>query len=152
VTVPWPLALAAMNIVTFQTPLDESWRGRILCHRTRSFRHSYEFGRDVLRLGGRQGTGRAHSAATAAIIRNALASTISRRFEVVFISDFRLTREAGRQRMGFPFYQVHLYHWLETNGYGRYLVDKRSLIKIDERRLSTSLPRSLRRSFCAPHY
>jgi hypothetical protein len=31
--------------------------------------------------------------------------------------------QTGRGYRRLYFYQVHLYHWLETNGYGRFLAD-----------------------------
>jgi hypothetical protein len=33
------------------------------------------------------------------------------------------THELGEELVASYLYQVHLYHWLETNGYGRFLVD-----------------------------
>jgi ERCC4-type nuclease len=33
------------------------------------------------------------------------------------------THELGEEMVASYLYQVHLYHWLETNGYGRFLVD-----------------------------
>lgn len=38
------------------------------------------------------------------------------------------THELGEEMVASYLYQVHLYHWLETNDYGRFLVDKRPLI------------------------
>jgi hypothetical protein len=33
------------------------------------------------------------------------------------------THELGEETVASYLYQVHLYHWLESNGYGRWLVD-----------------------------
>ncbi len=33
------------------------------------------------------------------------------------------THELGEELVASYLYQVHLYHWLETNDYGRFLVD-----------------------------
>jgi hypothetical protein len=33
------------------------------------------------------------------------------------------THELGEEMVASYLYQVHLYHWLETNDYGRFLVD-----------------------------
>src|ERR1700680_3480202 len=33
------------------------------------------------------------------------------------------THELGEELVGSYLYQVHLYHWLETNDYGRFLAD-----------------------------
>jgi len=33
------------------------------------------------------------------------------------------THELGEELVASYLYQVHLYHWLETNDYGRYLAD-----------------------------
>jgi hypothetical protein len=34
------------------------------------------------------------------------------------------THELGEEIVASYLYQVHLYHWLETNDFGRYLADK----------------------------
>jgi len=33
------------------------------------------------------------------------------------------THELGEEVVASYLYQIHLYHWLETNGYGRFLTD-----------------------------
>ena len=34
------------------------------------------------------------------------------------------THELGEETIASYLYQVHLYHWLESNGHGRYLADQ----------------------------
>jgi hypothetical protein len=37
--------------------------------------------------------------------------------------DLRETHELGEEIVALYLYQVYLYHWLETNDFGRFLID-----------------------------